>query len=296
MMTIALLSAQSIIMFSLGIGLEFDDFKRVIRRPLAMAVGIFGQLMLLPLIALATIYIFELTSLFAAGLLILSFCPGGVTSNIVSKLSRSDVALSVSLTAILSVLSFLTVPPLIAWSIGFFLDKASLTFSFFDLASITFLVTTVPVFVGVLIRHYLSEVAKKIQVFIEKVAIVLWVVIVMVAIVKSWELVEAHFQQLGIALLFMPLSMMLVGLSISRAARLSLKESKTVAVEMSIQNSPLAIALAATISGGSEFITALALPAAIYSLTMYLVALPFIGIFRFFDTPSKLKLTAMRVH
>lgn len=287
-MTLALLGAQATIMFSLGIGLQAADFKRVFQRPFAMSVGLLGQTLLLPLVAFSMAHLLSLPPMFAAGLMLLSFCPGGVTSNIISKLSKSDVALSVSLTATLSILSFLTVPPLVGWSINYFLGEDALTFSFFDLAFVTFLVTTTPVLFGLYVRHNYSKLALSFEPIIEKIAIVLWVIIVSVAIIKSWTLLQTNFAVMGGVLFALPLCMMLAGLLISRLLCLNARESKTIAIEISIQNSPLAIALAATISGQDGFITELALPAAIYSLTMYIIAFPFIFLFRRWGQNSQL--------
>ncbi len=283
LLTQALLAAQAIIMLSLGIGLEVSDFKRVVDRRYVFTIAMICQVLILPIFAFSTILIFDLSPMFAAGLMLLSFCPGGVTSNIISKLSHGDVALSVSLTAVVSVLSFLTVPPLTAWAMLHFLGEDAVTFSFFDLAFVTFLITSTPVLLGVVIRHYRANIANVLQPILEKTAVVLWVIIVTLVVLKSFDKLESSFPQIGASLLFLPLAMIILGLLISRGFALTQKESKTLAIETSIQNGPLAIAIAATISGGEMVITELALPAAVYSLTMYIVVLPFIFYFRATD-------------
>ncbi|MCB2058850.1 MAG: bile acid:sodium symporter family protein [Novosphingobium sp.] len=288
---IGVLVAQAVIMLSLGIGLEVQDFKRVASRPYVFAVALLTQLTVLPALAYLTIILFNFKPIFAAGLMLLSFCPGGVTSNIISKLSKADVAFSVSLTAILSIVSFITVPPLIAWSIEHFMGSEALPFSFMQLTLITFLITTTPVLTGVFIRHNYMEFAKNIEVTLEKVAIVLWVVIVTGAVAKTFDILVENFKIIGLGLMFLPFAMMVIGLVISRLFSLSIKESKTLAIEASIQNSPMAITLAATISGGMV-INELALPAAVYSMTMYLVALPFIFIYRSWNEESPYKKAA----
>lgn len=278
--TFALLVAQAIIMFSLGIGLEVKDFKRVIERPYVFFVAMLSQVVLLPVLAFGTAYLFDFPPVFAAGLMLLSFCPGGVTSNIISKLSKADVALSVSLTAVVSVLAFMTVPVLVAMSMKHFLGEEAVTFSLFDLAFVTFLITTTPVLLGVLIRHFKTSIADAIQGGLEKTAIVLWVIIVVLAIANSFERLVDSFAVIGGGLLFLPFIMMVIGIIVSRLFSLSKKESKTLGIETSIQNGPLAIAIAATINDADLAITELALPAAVYSITMYFVALPFIFVFR----------------
>ncbi|REL30822.1 bile acid:sodium symporter family protein [Thalassotalea euphylliae] len=278
--TFALLVAQGIIMFSLGIGLEVKDFKRVIERPYVFFVAMLSQVVLLPILAFGTAYLFDFPPVFAAGLMLLSFCPGGVTSNIISKLSKADVALSVSLTAVVSVLAFMTVPVLVAMSMKHFLGEEAVTFSLFDLAFVTFLITTTPVLLGVLIRHFKENIANAIQGGLEKTAIILWVIIVVLAIANSFERLVDSFAVIGGGLLFLPFIMMVIGIVVSRLFALNKKESKTLGIETSIQNGPLAIAIAATINDADLAITELALPAAVYSITMYFVALPFIFIFR----------------
>lgn len=280
LITPALLLAQGIIMLSLGIGLTVADFKRVLQRKFTFTIALLCQMVILPAFALALVYLFSVPAVFAAGIMLLSFCPGGVTSNIIAKLSHADVALSVSLTAVVSVVSFITVPPLTAWAVGHFIGQQALTFSFFDLAFVTFCITTTPVLLGVVLRQIKPHLANILEPILGRIAIVLWLIIVGLAIVKSADKLAATFNQIGPSLLLMPLAMMLLGIAISRVLGLTFAESKTLGIETSIQNGPMAIAIAATISGGSMVITELALPAAVYSITMYLIALPFVFYFR----------------
>lgn len=290
----AVVSAQVVIMFSLGIGLEVADFKRVFLRPLTFLIAVSCQVLLVPLVAYAILKVFDFSPVFAAGLMILSFCPGGVTSNIITKLSRGDVALSVSLTAMVSVLSFVTIPLLAAWAVGHFMGRQAMSISIAELATITFAITTLPVATGVFIRHHWSRIADTIERKLEFIAIALWIIIVTGAVAKTFDKLMENFLQIGTALLVLPLALMLVSLVIARLLRLTISESKTLAIETSVQNSPMAITLAATISGGvSMGLTELALPAAVYSVTMYLVVLPFITIFRRWETASSPGLQAL---
>ncbi|MCG8609140.1 MAG: bile acid:sodium symporter family protein [Pseudomonadales bacterium] len=282
----AVVLAQAVIMFSLGIGLEIADFKRVFERPYAFSIALVCQLLILPALAFATVTFFSFPPVLAAGLMILSFCPGGVTSNIISKVSQGDVALSVSLTAVVSIISFITVPPLIAWAITYFMAEDAIEFSFYQLALITFLITTTPVSIGVFVRHNWAELAKKIEPILEKIALALWVIIVSAAIAKSFDKLLENFQLIGSGLMALPLAMAFIGVFVSYIFGLSIKESKTISIESSIQNSPMAITLATAITGASTEIPDLALPAAVYSVTMYLVAIPFVLIFRRWNEES----------
>lgn len=276
----AVVMAQAVIMFSLGIGLEVADFKRVLERPYSVTIALLCQVIILPVLAFTTATVLDFPPVLAAGLMILSVCPGGVTSNIISKIAKADVALSVTLTALVSVVSFITVPPLIAWSINHFMGEQAIEFSFYRLALITFLITTTPVTLGVLVRHFKANFAKRIEPMLEKIAVVLWVVIVSGAIAKTFDKLLDNFLQIGVGLMFLPIAMALIGVVISVVSKLTIKESKTVSIESSIQNSPMAITLATAIAGASAGIPELALPAAVYSVTMYLVAIPVIFMFR----------------
>lgn len=288
---IALLIAQSVIMFSLGIGLEIKDFKRVLERKKVVAIALIAQVLFLPLLAFLTVHLFDFSPVFAAGLMILSFCPGGVTSNIISKLAKGDVALSVSLTAVTSILAFVSVPFLVALAITHFLGNAGSQYSFSEIALVTFLITTTPVSLGVLFRHFKSAIAIRIETGLERLAYVLWTIIVIGAVVSAYDKVMSDFAHVGMGLLFLPIAMTCFGLIIGRMSNLTRTESKTLAIEASIQNSPMALTLAVLISGATTALPDLAIPAAVYSLTMYAVAFPSVILLRRWGDSSDLNQT-----
>lgn len=212
--------------------------------------------------------------------MILALCPGGVTSNIISRLARGDVALSVSLTAVISLLSILTVPVLTAWSVRHFMGAAAPEITVTSLSVAVFLITTVPVLLGVLIRHLAPGVAAAVDRPLSLLATVLFVIIVIAALAGNWQLFVDNVAVLGPALIALNAGLMLLGLALARAGGLSWPETKTVSVETGIQNATLGITLAALISGQSEGFSTYALPAAVYGITMYLVAAPFVAWFR----------------
>ncbi len=266
----------AIIMLSLGIGLEIADFRRVIQRGYPFAIGALSQVLLLPLAALLIVLAFDLAPEIAVGVMLLSFCPGGVTSNILSKLAWGDVALSVSLTAVISLLSILTVPLLAAWSVAHFLGADAPEVSVSGLATAMFLITTLPVAVGVTIRHYFRGAALVIEGPLSTLATILFVLIVVAALAGNWQLFIDNLGQMGAALVTLNVALLAIGTVIGMAARLSWSEIKTVAIETGIQNSTLAIALAGLITSTDSGFSPLALPAAVYGITMYAVALPYI--------------------
>ena len=270
----------AIIMLSLGIGLEIADFRRVLNRRYPFAIGALCQVVLLPVAAFATVKIFALPPEIAVGFMLLSFCPGGVTSNILSKLAKADVALSVSLTAVISLLSIATVPILAAWSIRHFMGEAAPEVSIGGLAVAMFLITTLPVCIGVSLRHFAKELADRIDAPLSRIATILFVLIVIAALAGNWQLFVDNLGQMGAGLITLNLCLLLIGLGLSRAAHLSWKESKTISIETGIQNSTLGITLAALITGTESGFSPLALPSAVYGITMYAVAIPFLAWFR----------------
>ncbi|WP_171133516.1 MULTISPECIES: bile acid:sodium symporter family protein [unclassified Ruegeria] len=270
----------AIIMLSLGIGLEVADFRRVLQRGHAFAIGAVCQVLLLPIAAFITVTLFALPPEIAVGFMILSLCPGGVTSNILSKLAKADVALSVSLTAVISLLSILTVPILAAWSINHFMGSDAPEVSITGLAVAMFLITTLPVAIGVSLRHFARGFADRVDAPLSKAATVLFVLIVIAALAGNWQLFVENLGIMGAGLITLNIALLLIGLGLARAAKLSWTESKTISIETGIQNSTLGITLAALITGTESGFSPLALPSAVYGITMYVVVLPFLAWFR----------------
>ena len=184
LISVVLPLALAFIMFSLGLSLTLDDFKRVLVRPLAFCAGAISQMALVPFIALVLVVLFQPPPELAVGIMILSFCPGGVTSNIISQLARGDVALSVTLTAVVSLASILTVPLLVAWSVAYFMGAEAPPITITRLAISVFLITTLPVAIGVLTRHFATGFADRAEPILSKIATALFVIIV----VMSWGL------------------------------------------------------------------------------------------------------------
>ncbi len=267
----------AIIMLSLGVGLEVADFRRVVSRRYPFAIGALSQIVLLPIVAFITVKLFALPPEIAVGFMLLSFCPGGVTSNILSKLAKADVALSVSLTAVISLLSMLTVPVLAAWSISHFMGEDAPEVSITGLAIAMFLITTLPVAIGVGIRHFSTGFAERIDAPLSKLATALFVLIVLAALAGNWQLFVDNLGIMGAGLVTLNVALLAIGLGLARAAKLSWNESKTISIETGIQNSTLGITLAALITGTESGFSPLALPSAVYGITMYAVALPFIA-------------------
>ncbi len=270
----------AIIMLSLGIGLEAADFRRVLARGYPFAIGAISQVVLIPLAAFATVTLFGLPAEIAVGVMLLSFCPGGVTSNILAKFAKGDVALSVSLTAVISLLSIVTVPILAAWSIDHFMGEAAPKVSISALATALFLITTLPVAIGVAIRHFARGFAIWVDGPLSTLASILFVLIVAAALAGNWQFFIQNLSSIGAALIALNVALLLIGLGLARIANLTWSEAKTISVETGIQNSAMGITLAALITGTTTGFSPLAVPAAVYGITMYVVVTPFILWFR----------------
>lgn len=270
----------AIIMLSLGIGLEIADFRRVLNRKYPFAIGAVCQVVLLPIAAFSAVTLFGLPPEIAVGFMLLSFCPGGVTSNILTKLAKGDVALSVSLTAVISILSILTVPFLAAWSITYFMGENAPEVSISGLAIAMFLITTLPVAIGVSIRRFATGFANRIEDGLSKLATALFVLIVVAALAGNWQIFIENLGIMGAGLISLNIALLLIGLGIAHVANLTWAECKSISIDTGIQNSTLGITLAALITGTENGFSPLALPSAVYGITMYAVVLPFLVWFR----------------
>ena len=274
LITVVLPLALAFIMFSLGLGLTLDDFKRVLVRPLAFFTGAVSQIILVPLIAYVLLMVFSLPPELAVGFMILSFCPGGVTSNIISKLANGDVALSVSLTAIVSLLTMITVPLLVAWSVLHFMGDNAPEVNISSLAISMFLITTLPVLLGVMLRHYAKAFADKVENMVSKIAVGLFVIIVIAALASNWALFVENLATLGPSLIALNILTLVAGGVLAKTLGLSMQEVKTVAIESGIQNSTVGITLGSIVAVSAVGFSAFSLPSAVYGITMYVVTLP----------------------
>lgn len=266
----------AIIMLSLGVGLTPTDFRRVAERGWVFAVGAVCQIVLIPIVAYIVIVVFSLSGAIAAGVMLLAFCPGGVTSNVVSRLANGDVALSVSLTALISLLSIVTVPFLVGWSIGHFMGEDAPDFSVASLAIAMFVITALPVCIGMCIRFFAPTFADRVEPKLIVIASILFVVIILAAIASNWGLFVENFASLGPALAALNIVTMVGGLMIAGLLGLTWAEQKTISIEVGIQNGTLGITLAPIIAGVAGGIPTIGLPSAVYGAIMYLTAVPFV--------------------
>jgi BASS family bile acid:Na+ symporter len=283
LISVVLPLALAFIMFSLGVGLTAADFLRVGKRPVAFMIGALHQIVLLPLVTYAVIISFGITGAFAVGMMILAACPGGVTSNIISRLAKGDVALSVSLTAIISLTSMFTVPIILSFALKAFMGADAPELNIASTAFTMFLLTVVPIMLALVARRLAPDAMTKAEPVLTRFATVLFVVIIGAALAGNWGTFTENLPLLGPALLALVAILTAIGFVIPRLFGLSLKECKTVSVETGIQNGTLGIAIAAIIVGASEGFGPYSLPSAVYGIVMYVILVPVLFIYRRLD-------------
>jgi len=262
------------IMFTLGVGLTPADFARVGQRPLAFFIGALNQSILLPLVTFICVLAFGIRAEMAVGFMILAACPGGVTSNVISKLAKGDVALSVSLTAVISLASVVTVPLILGLSMGYFMGDAAPEIDITKTAVTMFALTVVPVTLGLGARAMAPAAMTRAEPKLSAVATILFAAIVLAALAANWALFVENIVVIGPALLVLLAALTTIGFAVPRLLGRSVTEAKTISVETGVQNSTLGIAVAAIIVGGEGGFTAYALPSAVYGILMYLIILP----------------------
>ena len=265
--------ALAFIMFTLGLGLSISDFSNVFKKPKNFLIGLISQLIFLPIVGLILVIIWPLPIEIAIGVMLIAAAPGGVTSNILTFFARGDVALSVSLTAVMSLLSAVSVPIVLAISIGLIGDSSlPETISLTGIALSMFLIVTLPVLLGMGVRSFLNSLTLKIEKSARFISTLLFVLVLLGAILAERENVVSYFAQTGLVVLALNILMMLIAFYWSGLFGTGISQKKAIAIECGLQNGTLAIFVGTTVFGGGLYI----IPAATYSLIMYLTSLLFI--------------------
>ena len=264
----------ALIMLGLGLGLKIDDFTKILKTPKDFFVGFFSQLIILPLVAYLLIIILKVPPEIAIGVMIIAAAPGGVTSNILTKFANGDVALSISLTAVISLISIITVPLIIFTSADLFgITNISQNISMTGIALKMFLVVTVPVILGMIIRKFAENfVNSKIQIF-EKLNIILFVIFFIAAFYEERESFIDFLMQAGFITFILNITMMIVAYYLGKTFASGIKQQKCIALECGLQNGTLAIFVSTQIFGTDiVYIT----PTAAYALIMYITGFIFV--------------------
>ena len=269
--------ALAVIMLALGLGLTFDDFARVVRRPRDFAVGAVSQLVLLPAVAFALASLWPMAPELALGLMIIAAAPGGVTSNILTAFARGDVALSISLTAVISLASVVTIPIIVVLAYGRFMgEQAGTEVSVASAALSVFLIVAVPVLIGLIVRRFAEDFARRVEPAARTVSAILFVLVLAGAIYQGRADIVPYFAQAGLVTLVLNLAMMVLAWLLARAFASGPRQRIAIAIECGLQNGTLAIAVAVLLFGGGPA----TMPAATYSLIMFATALIYIAVLR----------------
>jgi len=269
--------ALAFIMFALGLGLTVSDFARVARQPKDFLVGAVSQVVLLPLVGFILVTIWPVSPEIALGVMIIAAAPGGVTSNLLTAFGRGDVALSISLTAIISLLSVLTIPLIVAFSYGqFFGESVKNEVSVERIAVSVFLIVTIPVLAGLAVRRYTKGFAEYFEPAARNISAILFVVVLLGAIFQERDNIVNFYAEAGVITLMLNVVMLALAWLLGSVFGSGRPQRITILIECGLQNGTLAIAVATLLFGGG----AVVIPAATYSLTMFATALIFIYFLR----------------
>ena len=269
--TIGLPVALGIIMFGLGLSLTVADFKRVGKHPKAVLIALVCQLILLPAVAFGLVHLFALPPVLAVGMMLLAASPGGTTANLYSHLFRGDVALNISLTAINSVIAVVTLPLIVNLSIAFFMPGSGELGIQFVKAVEVFAIVLLPVVLGMLVRRWKPSFADRMDKPVRIAPVIILVVVIVGAVIANLQaLLDNALALAGITILFCVISLT-IGFFVPRMLRVSRPQAVASSFAIGIHNATLAIVMAQTALGNFE----MSLPAAVYGVLMFFIALAF---------------------
>lgn len=264
------------IMFSLGLGLTINDFKNVALQPKIFTVGILNQMVLLPLVAFGLIALFGITKEMAVGLMILACSPGGVTSNIITKMAKGDTALSISYTAVVSVATVITLPLITGFSIHYFMGAEAPSINVLSLGLAMFFITAIPVAIGLLVHHKAEDFTRSFEPKASKISAILFVLIVIGALASEWEAFISNVTILGPSIVTLIIVMLFLGYGSAHLFKMGEPQAVSVAIATGIQNATVGITVGNLILPGGEGLSVLSLPSGVYGILMYLVVLPIV--------------------
>ena len=269
--------ALALIMLGLGLGLTTKDFLRVINNPKDFTIGIVCQLILLPIVAYILVLILRLPVEIAVGLMIIAAAPGGVTSNVLTKFANGDVALSISLTAIISLISIISVPFIVLTSANL-LDVKDLSsdITMTGIALKMALVVSVPVIIGMIIRKFAETFISSNLNIINKITGILFIIVFAAIWIEERENIFSYLAQAGIAVLILNVVMMTLAFYIARFFATGIPQKKCISLECGLQNGTLAVFVATQIFNDVAYMV----PTAAYALIMYITGFIFIYILR----------------
>ena len=267
--------ALALIMLALGLGLSLENFANVIKQPKDFLVGLICQLILLPIIAFILIKILNTSPELAIGVMIIAAAPGGVTSNVLTKFANGDVALSVSLTAIISLVSIITVPFIVFKSADLLnINYQSAEISMIGISMKMFLVVTFPVFIGMLIRKFATNFISSKEQLIQRISVFLFALVFLAILIEEKGNIIPYLAEAGLITLILNLTMMILGFYIAKKFANGIAQRKCISLECGLQNGTLAIFVSTQIFDNSAYLV----PTATYALIMFITSIIFVFI------------------
>ena len=264
------------IMFTLGLGLTLSDFVNLLRKPKAFFVGIINQMILLPITAFIIVSLMGITKEIAVGMMILASCPGGVTSNMITKLAKGDTALSISYTAVISVLTIITLPIITGFSMGHFMGAEAPPMNLVSLGLTMFLITALPVGIGLIVRSKNRTFADSFEITATKISTILFIIIIIGALLSEWNTFINNLTALGPAIILLMVVMITIGYNSSNWLKMNGPQAVTVAIESGIQNATVGITIGNLIINPETGLSILSIPSGVYGILMYFICLPFV--------------------
>ena len=269
--------ALALIMLALGLGLTSQDFLRVAKQPKDFLVGLICQLILLPIIAFLLLKIFNLPLEIALGVMIIAAAPGGVTSNVLTKFANGDVALSISLTAIISLISIISVPFIVFKSAELLgVAEISKEISMIGISMKMFLVVTLPVLIGMLIRKFATNFVISKSQLIERISVLLFVIVFAAIWVEEWENIMGYIKQAGLITLVLNIVMMFIGYYVAKFLASGVSQRKSISLECGLQNGTLAVFVASQLFIDIAYL----IPTATYAIVMFITSIIYVFIVR----------------
>lgn len=264
--TIILASSLIIIMLGMGLSLVLDDFKRILVHPKAIAIGLVNQLIILPLIGFFIASQFNLAPEIAIGIMILAACPGGPTSNLIAHLAKGDLALSVSLTALSSFITIISIPFIVNMALIYFYKEGQvIQLDVIDTITKIMVIVIIPVSIGMLIRRYRTKFAERMAKPVRIASAIVLALVIVGIVIKEKDNFVSYFEQAGIAAFALNAATMIVGYYSSKLFRITSKQATSISIESGIQNGTLAITIAVVMLDSTAF----AIAPAVYSLIMF---------------------------
>jgi BASS family bile acid:Na+ symporter len=270
--------ALALIMLGLGMSLTIQDFLRVAKVPKDFLVGFFCQLILLPIVAFTLIKLLNTPAELAIGVMLIAAAPGGVTSNILTKFANGDVALSISLTAIISLVSILSVPFIVLTSIDYFEVNVIKEISMIGISLKMFFVVTVPVIVGMIIKNYANNFVNNKGLIFQRISVALFILVFVAIYIEEWDNIVSFILRAGSIALVLNIIMMIIGFYVAKFFASGVAQQRCISLECGLQNGTLAVFVGTQIFNSDSMV--FIVPAAAYALIMMVTSIFFIFIIK----------------